>query len=721
MLDNIKFSKKLPAIMLGATATVGLLLGIGGYLTASSSLEQITNERLTAAADGARSTAQDFFNQINTDIDLLARNPSTTEALREFTDGWKKWKLFRGDPSRQIADAYLKNNPHPDGKKHLLNVAESGTFYDEVHALYHPIFREIQNQSGFADFYLFDTKGNLVYSVQKREDFAANFKKDDSPFFAATELGTVYRSALENVETRANHFSDFAPYGFADDAPSAFISHVILKENGKPQGVLALRIPSDRLSKLMQATTGLGETGEVVLVGQDGLLRSNSRATETAQDVLATTFDLPQLAGAIQSGRASATAPVFGPEDMRVEMAGFSFSGFSYAVAAMQSHAEAREPVNTLAWRMAGIGAVMFVVVAFIAWLTRNGITRPIKRLVTDMEKLVAGDTDISLSGKARGDEVGDMTRAVAVFRDNLVERASLPEQNALTEQERQARQSRIDALVSEFETSIEASLTEFSRNASAMTNASDQLSNLANAALDQASAAAQSTQEASQNVQTVAQSAEVLTTSIINIGQRVTDTKDTVGTAARTAHTTNEQVANLSESAKGIGAVISLIQDIAEQTNLLALNATIEAARAGDAGRGYAVVASEVKQLAEQTAKATEQISTQINDLQSSTSASVSAISEISGTMDEVDGHTQAISVSIDEQRLSTEEISRNVAEAANGTEQIVVNIGAVTASIGDTREAARNVHEAADAVNDHTRQLSEWIQKFLAEVAAA
>ena len=720
MLDKIRFSKKVPAIMLGATATVGLVLGIGGYLTASSSLEQITNERLTAAAMGAKTAAEGFFNQVNTDIELLARNPSTTEALREFTDGWKKWKLFRGDPSKQIADAYLNNNPHPEGKKHLLNVAESGTFYDEVHARYHPIFREIQNQSGFADFYLFDTKGNLVYSVQKQPDFAANFKKEDSPF-AATPLGDVYRRALENVESRTNHFADFAPYAYANEAPSAFISHVILKDNGKPQGVLALRLPTDRINGLMQSEAGLGKTGEVVLIGQDGLLRSDARATQTTQDILTTRFDLPELATALEAGRATATSPVFGAETMQVELAGFAFSGLPYAVAAMQSLEEARAPVRTLAWRMAAIGAALLVVVAFIAWLTGNGITRPIKLLVADMERLVAGDTNINLAGKARGDEVGDMTRAVAVFRDNLVERANLSEKNAATEQERQARQARIDKLVSEFETSIEASLTEFAKNASTMTDASDQLSNLAKEALDQASAAAQSTQEASQNVQTVAQSAEALTTSINNIGQRVTDTKDTVGTAARTAHSTNEQVASLSESAKGIGAVISLIQDIAEQTNLLALNATIEAARAGDAGRGFAVVASEVKQLAEQTAKATEQISSQINDLQSSTSASVNAISQISGTMDEVDGHTQAISSSINEQRISTEQISRNVAEAASGTEQIVVNIEAVTDSIGDTREAARNVHEAADAVSGHTRLLSERIQKFLSEVAAA
>jgi len=720
MLDNIRFSKKVPAIMLGVTAAAGVALGIGGYLTASSSIELITNERLTAAAENAKSTAEDFFDQITTDIELLSRNPSTTEALREFSDGWKKWKLFRGDPSQQISDAYLKNNPHPDGEKHLLNVAESGTFYDEVHARFHPIFREIQSQSGFADFYLFDTKGNLIYTVQKQQDFAANFKKDDDQF-AATQLGAVYKSALENPETRAIQYVDFAAYPFADGAPSAFISSVILKDNGKPQGVLALRIPTKRINEMMLEATGLGTTGEVVLVGQDGLLRSDTRTTETTRDILSTSFDLPQLESAFQTGWASATAPVFGEETMRVEIAGFTFAGYPYAVVAMQSLEEARAPVRKLAGRMAGIGGVLLVIVALIAWLTGNGITRPIKRLVADMEKLVSGDTDIDLAGRARGDEVGEMTRAVAVFRNNLVERASLSEKNAATEQERQARQSRIDSLVSDFETSIAASLGEFSNNASTMTEASELLANLANEALDQASAAAQSTQEASLNVQTVAQSAEALTTSINSIGQRVTDTKDTVGTAAQTAHSTNEHVASRSESAKGIGAVISLIQDIAEQTNLLALNATIEAARAGESGRGFAVVASEVKQLAEQTAKATEQISSQINDLQSSTSVSADAISRISGTMDEVDGHTQAISASINEQRLSTEQISRNVAEAATGTEQIVVNIEAVTGSIGDTREAARNVHTAADAVSGHTRLLSNRIQKFLTEVAAA
>src|SRR5207253_413413 len=184
-----------------------------------------------------------------------------------------------------------------------------------------------------------------------------------------------------------------------------------------------------------------------------------------------------------------------------------------------------------------------------------------------------------------------------------------------------------------------------------------------------QTAAAANASTQASTNVGTVAAATEELTASISNISQQVARSAEIAGKAAEEARRTNIVVEGLATGTQKIGEVVTLIQNIASQTNLLALNATIEAARAGEHGRGFAVVASEVKALANQTAKATEEISAQVQDIQNATSEAVNAIQAIGGTIAEIDEISNEISASVNQQGAATREIAGNVQQAANGT----------------------------------------------------
>ena len=246
-------------------------------------------------------------------------------------------------------------------------------------------------------------------------------------------------------------------------------------------------------------------------------------------------------------------------------------------------------------------------------------------------------------------------------------------------------------------------------------------MSSTAEHTAEQSSVVASATEQASGNVQTVAAAAEQLSSSVQEIGRQIEQAKEIAREAVETSERTNATVNTMAEMSQKIGEVVDLISDIAEQTNLLALNATIEAARAGEAGKGFAVVASEVKSLANQTAKATEDISRQIGEMQGVTKDTVGAIEQIRGVMGRIDEFTTAIASAVEEQNAATNEIARNAQEAAIGTQQVSSNIADVQQSATTSGESAGNVLSAAGELSRQSENLRARVQTFLEEVRAA
>jgi methyl-accepting chemotaxis protein len=227
--------------------------------------------------------------------------------------------------------------------------------------------------------------------------------------------------------------------------------------------------------------------------------------------------------------------------------------------------------------------------------------------------------------------------------------------------------------------------------------------------------AAAAASSQASTNVETVASATEELTASINSIAQQVTRSAAIAAKAAGEARRTNTVVEGLAAGTQKIGEVVTLIQNIASQTNLLALNATIEAARAGEHGRGFAVVASEVKALANQTAKATEEISAQVQDIQNATGEAVNAIQVIGGTIAEIDEISSQIAAAVEQQGAATQEIAGNVLQAANGTKEVNANILSVTQASEQSGRAVSSLQEAANGLSAQSEQLKAEVDSFL------
>ena len=256
---------------------------------------------------------------------------------------------------------------------------------------------------------------------------------------------------------------------------------------------------------------------------------------------------------------------------------------------------------------------------------------------------------------------------------------------------------------VVKFATDVTAMVEAREYRKSVLAEMAVQISEIAAAAVQSSQLANESagaTEGASENVQAVASGAEELASSIAEISRQVAEAASVSSSAVEKSSQAQSVIAELEGAALSIGEVLRLITDIAEQTNLLALNATIEAARAGEAGKGFAVVASEVKSLASQTAKATEQISRQIDAVQGNTRVAVSTIDEIQRVIDQLNEISTGISTAVEEQSAVTADISSNMQTAADGVRTVSANITEIAQAADMSKEATFKLDEAAKRV---------------------
>jgi methyl-accepting chemotaxis protein len=363
-------------------------------------------------------------------------------------------------------------------------------------------------------------------------------------------------------------------------------------------------------------------------------------------------------------------------------------------------------------------GAVAILGAAvLLAFLLGRGLSRPLTAITAVMNRLSSGDTDVTIPGGDRKDELGTMALAVDVFRRNMIEAGTMREaQEAAkrgTEIEKKALQRR---MADRFEADVKSVVGAVAKATQDMQRVAGEITGSVNGASERTTAAAAASEQASASVSMVAAATEELASSVAEIGRQVTHSSDVADNAVVKATQTTEMVGGLADAAEKIGGVLRLIGAIASQTNLLALNATIEAARAGDAGRGFAVVASEVKGLASQTAKATEEIAGQVSAIQAATGDCVGAIGGISDTIREISGIATTIAAAVEEQGSATREIARSVQQAAAGTREVSHNVAGASQAADQSRALADNVLIASGELSQHAAALFQSVDTFLA-----
>jgi methyl-accepting chemotaxis protein len=348
-------------------------------------------------------------------------------------------------------------------------------------------------------------------------------------------------------------------------------------------------------------------------------------------------------------------------------------------------------------------------------------VIKPLHNLRDAMLKVAAGDLAVDTGYVQRQDEIGALAGALETFKQQAVDKLRIEAQERERNAGAAARQQAIEAYVGEFENMVRQSLQQLGDASSQMRTTSSGLSTVSRQTNERVEVVQRASSEASMSVESVASASEELSASINDISQQAAHAAGIASRAVGQARKTDSTVQGLAKSAGRIGEVVGLINTIAAQTNLLALNATIEAARAGEAGRGFAVVASEVKSLASQTAKATEEISGQIADIQKVANEAIDAIKGIGSIIGEVNEVATAIAAAVQEQGAATQEISRSTQHAAQGTKNVSDNITGVKADADASAAAADDVSRASQTLETQSQQLGSQVTQFLGKIRAA
>ncbi|MBD9522748.1 methyl-accepting chemotaxis protein [Ensifer sp. ENS02] len=705
----MRLSAKLP-LAAAALAAFSIAATSLASLTVSGNLSsRAAIEKLEALADARRNELRHYLTTVENDLRNLQAQKSVAKALTDLNGAAAK---FGEKTESELQRRYLAENPNAEDKRALYSSAGVDD-YDALHARYHPFFRRFAEAHGYRDVLLANLSGDVVYALNKKRDFGVNLK---DAAWKDTGLGRVFRETAEGTDKSKLAFASYEAYSPLGGSPAAFVATPLESIDGKI-GTLILEMPDGRIGEIVGNRTGLGETGETILLDSNGFFLADSAATP-GNDMLNARIVVEQPA---EDGIVSSRLADFRGEEAQMAATNLDAFGTRWTIAAVMTSQEAFSAVTALRnWTLATALAVLAAALAISIWYSRR-LTHPITGLVRDMSRLADGDTTISGVGGTRKDEIGDMARSVLVFRDALRDRARLETEAAETqtmiEEERHGRETTqaevsrqineavemlasglerlshgdltaridrpfgagFDRLRSDFNLSLESlavTLGDVKARSAEIDGETgemrDAIGQLAKRTEHQAATLEEATAALGAITATIGRTAEHATSAT------------TIAAAAKASSDRSGQVvmnavcamAQIEKGSVAISQIIGTINDIAFQTNLLALNAGVEAARAGEAGKGFAVVAHEVRELAQKSAQAAREIKAIITASAEEVAKGVSLVRAAGDALDEISGQIHAIN----EQTLQIAGDARNQATDLQHINQTMLSLDAVT-----------------------------------------
>jgi methyl-accepting chemotaxis protein len=441
--------------------------------------------------------------------------------------------------------------------------------------------------------------------------------------------------------------------------------------------------------------------------------------TERAQGVLTQIHDLRQ------AGRAAEVAPLltaYNDLSARIDAEAEQLIVMIRDSSAKATAASDDKMAAVSQWALV-VAALGLVLGGGLTVMISRGIAGPLARMSAAMTAVAQGDTAVPVSDQDRGDAIGQMARAVEVFRVNAQDN-----QRMRAEEERQrlaaeaGKRAALCAMAETVETEADAAVDDIAKLTADMGGTVERLHAMALRTSQGAGASASTADQVMSAAEAVAAATRQLHGSIAEIGRQLSNTRSVAREAVGAAKVAQDVMSGLSEATHRIGSVVSMIATVAGKTNLLALNATIEAARAGDAGKGFVVVANEVKGLATQTEQATHEITSQIGSILEVANRAADAMAAISTTISEIEIGASAIATAVDEQSAATSEIARAVEHTSDASRHMSSLMASMAAdaqqSTEMSAEAQKDGARVTETVAGFSRTLGRLIRTSTPEV---
>ncbi|MBA1147463.1 methyl-accepting chemotaxis protein [Ectothiorhodospiraceae bacterium WFHF3C12] len=756
-------------ITVGAVLVTGLAVGYRAQATGDRILQAGTQDKLALVRDQKKAQLQEFFGRVRNQVATFSANTMIMDALKDMPAAVGSLTLELGDADpgamrRELAAYYDRHDDARPGNvaarvdalddlgvmlqhqflvstkaevdsKDKVDRTRAGTWYNDLHARFHPAIRNYRDRFGYSDIMLVAREdGRVVYSTRKAVDFGSSLAEGPA---AETPPGRLFRALVDVEDADAVAVEGFESYAPALDRPEAFVASPVFFRSGSENehvGVLILAIPTQVVDAIMTSKgrwreIGLGETGEAYVVGPDSRMLSQSRFfLEDPETYLAGLRKRGADEGMIERLRAAGSTAGIQPVDSEAVRAAASgdtgflratdyrgqpvaaavtpleIPGLDWALVTKVDVDEAYAAVDRLARdNLFWIGVIIVAaasVSAAIGYAVARRVAGPLLRLADRIESSAeAQDLSHDFQSRSR-DEIGVISRALhgmfSAFRGVLGDMSaatgelgqaaeqlgSTTERSRHEAQNQKARTDEVAAAMNE----VTATVTEVARNAS-----------------EAAGAAEEADRRAGEGRRTVEQLIERFTA-------LADDVESTAG-----------RIEQLEREAESIGSVLDVINGVAEQTNLLALNAAIEAARAGEQGRGFAVVADEVRTLANRTHESTGEVRTMIERLQEYARAAVEAMDREKSNARSCVGDAGEAGTALQEIAQSVSRIVDYNTQIASAAEQQAAvsdemnrNLQAIAEVAHSTAEGTEEVERAAQSMKALAERLTAAAGRF-------
>ena len=406
---SLRIGVKLPIIIGGLAVASILATSAVSYKNARSTLLADAETRMVSINRAQARYIEEFFSTLDRDLTLRANSQLVINAVRDFTGAFQSYS----DPLSSLQAAYITENPHPNGEKDKLLTTGIGDQYDRVHSQYHTDFDALQDANGYYDVFLFDTDGNLIYSVFKELDYATNMNTGQ---WQNSGLATVFKKAMNSQMGDPTIFDDFKPYEPSYGAPAAFFARPVFDAEGGRIGVLAYQAPIDAINAAMSNTDGIGQSGEAMLVGDDRFMRNDSPASDE-NDILTTAIDIDAVRSALEGTVGFADYTDNWGEAVWASFGPLELFGTRWAVVVKQSKAELLAPLSDALFETARAAAAVILVVLTVVIFVARSISRPLIGLNTAVQNISRKDYEVPVPAIERGDEIGEIANAIDKFR----------------------------------------------------------------------------------------------------------------------------------------------------------------------------------------------------------------------------------------------------------------------------------------------------------------